>query len=160
MIGDFYMARVLIVDDTVIFRQKLKHILENEGHEVIGQAANGLQAAVKYKELKPDLVTMDIVMAESDGIDGIQRIKSNDPNAEILVVSSVREKEIVMHALSEGAHAYVLKPFEPVKIITTLENMGFKIDQVERDRINELKRLKKINDNTSMQLSNLKNSTK
>lgn len=127
------MARILIVDDIAVYRQKLKSIFENEGHEVVGQAANGLQAVMKYKELQPDLVTMDLLMDGVDGFDGIGRIRANDPEAKILVVSSVREKEKVMMALEKGAYAYIIKPFEHSKVASVLENMGFSVDKEKRD---------------------------
>jgi len=153
MIGESDMARMLVVDDVAMHRHKLKQIIESEGHEVVGEATDGSQAVLKYKNLKPDLVTMDIMMGENGGIEAIKRIKEYDPNAMILVVSSIAEKDIVLDALECGAHAYVLKPFDKDKVANTLQNIGFK----RIDNSDEIQKLKNRNEKTKNQLDGLVN---
>ncbi len=84
----------------------------------------GMHAALMYSDLNPDLVTMDILMDNKDGFIGIEKIIELDKEAQILVVTSVREKEKVMHALDLGARAYILKPFDEVKFVSTLKKLN------------------------------------
>jgi two-component system chemotaxis response regulator CheY len=106
------MARVLVVDDASYFRMKIKQMLEAYGHEVVGEATNGQKSAVLYAQVKPDLVTMDISMPESNGIDGVKAIIEKDPEAKIIMVSAMGQKTHVLEAMRCGAKHFVLKPFQ------------------------------------------------
>ena len=105
--------RVLIVEDAVYMREMLVEMFDQEGadYEVAGFAVNGREAVEKYKELKPDLVTMDLVMEVMDGIQAIREIKDHDPNALILVISALGTPEQRNAALEAGADEYLWKPF-------------------------------------------------
>lgn len=112
------MARVLVVDDAAFMRMLVKKILTQAGHQVVGEASNGKEAIEKYKQLKPDLVTMDIVMPEMDGITAVKEIMKIDPNAKIIMITAVGQEAKVMEALkSGGAKGYIVKPFQAPKVI-------------------------------------------
>src|SRR5699024_12281748 len=95
--------RVLIVDDAAFMRIKLKDILEKNNYEVAGEAENGHEAVEKYKELQPDIVTMDITMPELDGVEALKEIKTIDPDASILICSAMGEKYMVLVAIRVDA---------------------------------------------------------
>ncbi|MBE0515975.1 MAG: response regulator [Methanophagales archaeon] len=105
--------RILIVEDAPYMREMLVEMLEQEkgSYEVVGFAVNGKEAVEKYKELKPDLVTMDLVMEVMDGIQAIGEIKKYDQNALILVVSALGTPEYRDAAMRAGADGYLWKPF-------------------------------------------------
>jgi two-component system chemotaxis response regulator CheY len=105
--------RILIVEDAIYMREMLVEMLgeEEEEYEVVGFAVNGKEAVEKYKDLKPDLVTMDLVMEEMDGIQAIREIKLYDPNALILVITALGTPEQRNEALEAGADEYLWKPF-------------------------------------------------
>jgi len=117
------MARVLIVDDAAFMRMLLKKILTQAGHQVVGEAANGKEAVQKYQELNPDLVTMDIVMPEMDGITAVKEIKQIDPNAKILMITAVGQEGKVMEALKAGASGYIVKPFQAPKVVEEINRV-------------------------------------
>ena len=99
------MKKVLIVDDAYVMRKKLRKIVENLNYEVCGEAENGREAFEKYKELSPDLVTLDISMPEVDGMQCLEMIKNYDKNAQVLMVSALEQKELIRSALMLGARS-------------------------------------------------------
>jgi two-component system chemotaxis response regulator CheY len=113
--------RILVVDDAAFMRMLLKDILGNGGFEIAGEATNGAEAVRKYKELKPDLVTMDIMMPDMDGIQAVKEIKALDPNARIIMCSAMGQKEKVDEAITAGAREFIIKPFQAERIFETLE---------------------------------------
>lgn len=113
--------RVLIVDDAAFMRIKLKDILEKNGYEVAGEAQNGIEAVDKYKESKPDLVTMDITMPEKDGVEALKEIKAFDPEATILMCSAMGQQSMVMDAIRAGAIDFIVKPFDTERVIKALD---------------------------------------
>lgn len=115
------MATILIVDDTLIMRKAIRDIVEEAGHEVVGEAENGREAFEKYKELKPDLVTMDITMPRSDGIEGLELIIDFDSRAKVLMCSALGQKAFIVKALQLGAANFIVKPF---KKETVLQNIN------------------------------------
>lgn len=117
------MARVLVVDDAKFMRVTLKNLLEEAGHEVIGEAANGVEAVEKYQELNPDVVTMDITMPEMDGIEAIKRILGEDPRAKIIVVSAMGQKAMVVEAIQAGAKDFVVKPIKADKMKDAMQKL-------------------------------------
>lgn len=117
------MKRVLIVDDTLFMRTSLKTILKRNGYEVVGEAENGLVAIEKYKELNPDIVTMDITMPELDGIKATQKIIEYDPDAKIMMISALGQEKIVVNAIIAGAKGFIVKPFNESHVIKTLETL-------------------------------------
>jgi DNA-binding NarL/FixJ family response regulator len=111
------MARVLIVDDSIVMRKNLVSILSDAGHEIVGQAVNGKQAIIMYGELKPDLVTMDISMPIMRGVDAVKEIVAEDKDAKIIIISALNQKQMVFEALNNGAKHYIIKPIDPSKVI-------------------------------------------
>ncbi|ABB13680.1 response regulator [Carboxydothermus hydrogenoformans] len=114
-------ARVLIVDDAAFMRMMIKNILVKNGYEVVGEAENGAQAVEMYKELKPDVVTMDITMPEMDGIQAVREIKKIDPNAKIIMCSAMGQQALVMEAIQAGAIDFIVKPFQQDRILQAFE---------------------------------------
>lgn len=110
-------ASVLIVDDALFMRMMIKDILSKDGLEIIGEAENGIEAVKKYAELKPDLVTMDIVMPEMDGIEAVRNIMKLDPKATVLMCSAMGQQPLVVEALEAGAKDFIIKPFQPLKVV-------------------------------------------
>lgn len=115
---------VLITDDTAFMRMTLKKVVEKNGFEVIGEAGDGQESIDKYKELQPDLVTMDITMPNVNGITAIKEILKHDANARIIVCSAMGQKPMVMEALGAGAKDFVVKPFDPERVIEALNKAG------------------------------------
>lgn len=111
------MAKILIVDDAAFMRMMLKDILGKNGHEILGEAANGAEAVKKFKELKPDLVTMDIVMPEVGGIDALKQIMSNSPSARVVMCSALGQEAMLKEALAAGAKDFIVKPFQKDKVL-------------------------------------------
>lgn len=117
------MARILIVDDSRTTRRILKQILEDIGHEVVGEAVNGEKAVTLYKELKPDLTTMDITMPVLDGVEALEQIKEHAPDAKVIMVSASGQKHKVLEAMKAGAVEFLTKPFEREEIIERINRV-------------------------------------
>ena len=115
--------RVLIADDSVFLRTSLKRMLEKNGLQVAGMAENGIEVISCYKELKPDIVIMDIVMPQLSGREALKLLKQFDPAARVIMISSMSTKEMVMDCLATGAAHYILKPFEEDKVVATIQEM-------------------------------------
>ncbi|MGQ9512486.1 response regulator [Thermodesulfitimonas sp.] len=120
--------RVLIVDDAAFMRMMIKNILTKNGYEVVGEAENGMAAVELYKQLKPDLVTMDIIMPEMDGIAGVKAIRAIDPNAKIIIVSAMGQQAMVMEAIQAGAKDFIVKPFQQERILQAMERVLARAD--------------------------------
>jgi len=117
------MKRVLIVDDASVVRLMIKKVLLQGDFEIVGEAVNGIDALSKYKELKPDLVTMDITMPVADGIQATKDIIAFDENAKIVMLSGIDQKEMLWKAIKAGAASYIVKPFENDRILSTLNEV-------------------------------------
>lgn len=114
------MARILIVDDAAFMRMMIKEILSKNGFEVVGEANDGAQALEKYKELNPDLVTMDITMPEMDGITALKEIKKINPNAKIIMCSAMGQQAMVIDAIQAGAKDFIVKPFQAERVLEAI----------------------------------------
>lgn len=114
------MSRIMIVDDSVVIREKLKILLTKAGHDVVAEAGNGLQAALLFTRLKPDIVTMDITMPGVDGLEGIRRIREVEPGAQVVVVSAMGQKDVIVEALKSGAAGFIVKPFDVNKVLSVM----------------------------------------
>lgn len=110
------MAKILIVDDAAFMRMTLKNIISEAGHEVVGEAGDGLQAIEQYKSTQPELVTMDITMPEMDGIAALKEIKKMDPNAKVVMCSAMGQQGMVIEAIQSGAVDFIVKPFNAERI--------------------------------------------
>ncbi|KJS82309.1 MAG: chemotaxis protein CheY [Peptococcaceae bacterium BICA1-8] len=117
------MARILICDDSLFMRYVLRKILENGGHEVIGEAENGLEAIEKYKEFMPELATMDITMPEMDGIRALENIKREIPEAKIIMVSAMGQESMVKEAIHYGASDFIIKPLKEGRVLHAIEKV-------------------------------------
>ena len=115
--------RALVVDDAIFMRMMIKDILTSSEYEVVGEAENGIEAIKLYKKLKPDLVTMDIIMPEMNGIEAVKGIISFDPKAKILMVSAMGQQFLVKEAIQAGAKDFMVKPFQPAKVIAALKKI-------------------------------------
>ncbi len=113
--------KILIVDDAPIIRLMLKDILEHYEYEIVGEAGNGNQAVEKYKQLKPDLVTMDITMPEKDGIEALGEILAFDKSAKVVMVTAIDQRDSLMSAIKIGAVDYIVKPFEEDRVISAVK---------------------------------------
>ncbi|MEA1961747.1 MAG: response regulator [Bacillota bacterium] len=109
--------KVLIVDDAAFMRMMIKDILTKNGYEVVGEAENGLVAIDKFKEMKPDLVTMDITMPEMDGIAAVKEIVAMDSGARVIMCSAMGQQAMVIDAIQAGAKDFIVKPFQPERVI-------------------------------------------
>jgi two-component system chemotaxis response regulator CheY len=115
--------RVLVVDDAIFMRMKLKDILEKNGFEVVAEAQNGVEAIEKYKAEKPDLVTMDITMPEMDGISALKEIKKIDSSAKVIMCSAMGQQSMVMEAIQSGAIDFIVKPFDVDRVSQSLSKI-------------------------------------
>ncbi|MBD0380346.1 MULTISPECIES: response regulator [Paenibacillus] len=113
--------RILIVDDAAFMRMMIRDILSKNGYEVCGEANDGAQAIEKYKELKPDLVTMDITMPEMDGIQALKEIKKLEPNAKVIMCSAMGQQAMVIDAIQAGAKDFIVKPFQADRVIEAIK---------------------------------------
>lgn len=114
---------VLVVDDAMFMRKMLSDILNKADYKVVAEAADGKEAFIKYKEHKPDFVTMDITMSPVNGIEGCQLIIEEDPDAKILMVSAMGQESMVINAIKAGAKGFIVKPFDGPKVISELEKI-------------------------------------
>jgi two-component system, chemotaxis family, chemotaxis protein CheY len=117
------MARVLIVDDAAFMRMMLKDILTKNGIEVVGEAVNGQDGVEKYRELQPDLVTMDITMPEMDGISAVKGIRAEFPQAKVIMCSAMGQQPMVIEAIQAGAKDFVVKPFQPERVMESINKV-------------------------------------
>lgn len=115
--------RILLCDDASFMRNILKDIFVKAGHEICGEAENGNVAISLYKELKPDLVTMDITMPEKDGLQALKEIRAFDQNANIIMCSAMGQQIIVLEAIKNGAFNFVVKPFKAEKVLEAISNI-------------------------------------
>ncbi|ABP66874.1 response regulator [Caldicellulosiruptor changbaiensis] len=115
--------RILIVDDAAFMRMMLKDIITKNGYEVAGEAENGLKAVELYKELKPDLVMMDITMPEMDGIQAVREIKKIDPQAKIIMCSAMGQQAMVIESIQAGARDFIVKPFQAERIVEAIKKV-------------------------------------
>lgn len=117
------MAKILIVDDAAFMRMMIKDILTKNGYEVIGEAANGIQAVELYKANQPDLVTMDITMPEMDGIEAVKQIKAVNPGAKVIMCSAMGQQSMVMDAIKAGASDFIVKPFQADRVLEAVKKI-------------------------------------
>lgn len=113
------MKKILIADDATFLRLSLRSMLERNGFEIVGEAENGLETIEKYKQLKPDILTLDITMPIMDGLEALKVIKALDGNANIIVISAMGQESIVREAIKLGAIGFIVKPFKEDAIIKT-----------------------------------------
>ena len=112
--------RILVCDDSILMRKMVCECLADDGWETVGEACDGNEAIEKYKELRPDVVTMDIVMPGADGIYALEKIMEFDPDAKIVVVSALNQTKYISEAIRKGAQDFIVKPFMPDQLQQTM----------------------------------------
>ena len=117
------MARILVVDDAKFMRMTLSNILTKADHDVIGEGENGEEAIRLYRELKPDLVTMDITMPVLSGLDAVKEIKKEDPMAKVIMCSAMGQQKMVVEAIEAGAKDFIVKPFDESRVIDAVSRV-------------------------------------
>jgi two-component system chemotaxis response regulator CheY len=113
--------KVLVVDDVSVMRMMIKNVLKHNGYDVVGEAQNGFQAIEKFRALAPDIVTMDMVMPDMDGIAAVKAIIREFPNAKIVMYTSMSQQKRVAEAIGAGAKAFVTGPLLTSKILDAIE---------------------------------------
>lgn len=113
----------MIVDDSRTSRKILREILERNGHSVVAEAVNGEDGYLKYKELNPDIVTMDITMPHMDGVECLSLIKKVNPAAKVLMITAAGQKEKMLESIKRGAEEFIVKPFNEAEILAALERL-------------------------------------
>ncbi|MFH1791756.1 MAG: response regulator [Candidatus Omnitrophota bacterium] len=116
-------AKIMVVDDAIFMRRMLSDILKQGGHEVVAEAANGKESIEQYKKVKPDMVTMDIIMPELGGIEAVKEIMGLDHAAQIIMVSAMGQQQLVVEAIQAGAKDFIVKPFEASRVLCAVERV-------------------------------------
>jgi two-component system chemotaxis response regulator CheY len=127
------MATVLIVDDSRTSRKILRNCLEKDNFTVVGEAGNGEEGYLKYKELKPDIVTMDITMPIMDGIESLSLIKKENKDAKVVMITAAGQKEKMVEAIKRGAEEFIMKPFDETEVLETLNRVAESGDEEEEE---------------------------
>ena len=117
------MAKILIVDDSRTSRKILREILEDAGHTIIGEAVDGEDGYIKYQELKPDVVTLDITMPKLDGIEALQLIRKFDENAKAIMITAAGQKDKMVRAVKDGAAEFITKPYEASDVLKVIDQV-------------------------------------
>jgi two-component system chemotaxis response regulator CheY len=115
--------RLLVVDDALIMRAMIKDVARHAGWDIAGEAANGAEAVARYRELKPDLVTLDIVMPEMDGVEALRTIRAEDPKATVVMVSAIDQRAKLTECIQLGARDFVVKPFDRQSLSALFQNL-------------------------------------
>jgi len=116
----FEMARVMIADDSKAIRILLKDIILNGKHELVAEAADGAEAVEKFVDLKPDVLLLDLVLPKKDGLTALKKIKEINPNAKIIMITVLDNKQMIQDCISAGAQAYITKPFTADDVLKSI----------------------------------------
>jgi two-component system, chemotaxis family, chemotaxis protein CheY len=111
------MARVLVVDDAAFMRKMVGDALTSGGHEIVGEAGDGIEAVVRYQELRPEVTTLDITMPEKDGLSALREIMAFDPGARVVMCSALGQESKVLESIKLGAKDFVVKPFQADRVL-------------------------------------------
>ncbi len=117
------MPKVLIVDDAAFMRATLKGMLEKNGYEIAGEAENGNECVEKYKEVQPDIVTLDITMPHKDGLQALKELKQLDSSVRVIMISAMGQENLVKDAIISGAKGFVVKPFKEETVVNSLQKI-------------------------------------
>jgi two-component system chemotaxis response regulator CheY len=118
------MGRLLVVDDAMLMRRMIRDVAVEAGWEVVGEAKNGQEGVELFDRLRPDLVTMDVVMPEMGGLEALRRIKGLDPAARVVMVTALDQKQTIEEAIRDGAIDFIVKPFDRDRIVALLGKIG------------------------------------
>lgn len=124
---------VLIADDSLFMRSYLKRIIVEENYKVISEASNGEEVVLQYKKFLPDIVFMDITMPKVNGINALIEIKKFDPNAKVIMCSSLGQKSYIIDAIRNGATDFIVKPYfnNLVNILRNIEYPHFNANRLK-----------------------------
>lgn len=114
---------VLIVDDSAFMRKLLKDIIESDDYKIVGEAQDGKEALELYRQLKPDIVTMDIILPRCSGIDIVKKINKTDKNAKIVMVTALGQQQLVAEAIKAGAKEFITKPFDKDRVLGAIKRL-------------------------------------
>jgi len=117
------MANVLVVDDAAFMRLTIKKILEENGHVMVGEAANGKEAVHQYETLRPDVVILDITMPDMNGVQALNKIKELDPDVKVIICSAMGNQNMLAQTIECGAKDFVVKPFQPERLVAAVEKV-------------------------------------
>ncbi|MFO0891384.1 MAG: response regulator [Isosphaeraceae bacterium] len=118
------MKRLLVVDDALFMRKLIRGVAEEAGWEVVGEAGNGEEGVSLYRQMRPDLVTMDLVMPVMGGLEALRKIRELDPDAQVIVVTALDQKQALMDSIRDGAIDFIVKPFERERVLNLLRKLG------------------------------------
>ena len=118
------MKKILVVDDAAFMRVSIKNMLTKNGYTVVGEAENGKIAIEKFRELAPDVVTMDITMPEMDGLTSLKEILAIAPSANVVMISAMGQESMVREAVLSGAKGFIVKPFKEDVMVSALASLG------------------------------------
>ena len=118
------MKRLLVVDDALLMRRLIRDAALEAGWEVVGEAGDGEAAVALYRRLRPDLVTMDVVMPEMGGLEALRRIRADDPEARVVMITALDQKQTLVESIRDGALDFIVKPFDRGRIMSLLEKVG------------------------------------
>jgi two-component system chemotaxis response regulator CheY len=118
------MKRLLVVDDALFMRKMICGVAADAGWEVVGEAGDGSEAVALYERLRPDLVTMDLVMPVMGGLEALRQIRARDPAAQVVVVTALDQKQALMDSIRDGAIDFIVKPFERQRVLNLLAKLG------------------------------------
>lgn len=114
-------TRVLIVDDALFMRKLIREALTPYGFNIVGEAENGEQGVNMYKELNPDLVTLDIVMPEMDGIQALTALKKWNNQAKVIMITALEQRDLMLQAVRLGVSDFIVKPFTDDRVLSAIE---------------------------------------
>ena len=117
------MAKIMVVDDAAFMRMMVKNALAQGGYTDVCEASDGAEAVQMYAEQKPQLVLMDITMPNMDGLEALKKIRENDGNAQIVMCSAMGQESMVIDAIKAGAKDFIVKPFKPARILSTVDGL-------------------------------------
>ena len=112
--------KILLVDDAAFMRKMIKDTLSKNGYTELFEAVDGADAVEKFSEIGPDLVIMDITMPNMDGLEALKAIRAKDGNASVVMCSAMGQESMVMDAVRSGAKDFIVKPFKPDRVISTV----------------------------------------
>jgi two-component system chemotaxis response regulator CheY len=117
---EIIMKRLLVVDDALFMRKMICGVAAEAGWQVVAEACNGAEAVSLYQQYRPDLVTMDLVMPVMGGLEALRQIRAVDPQAQVVVVTALDQKQSLMDSIRDGAIDFIVKPFERERVLALL----------------------------------------
>lgn len=115
------MPGILIVDDALFMRRMIRQALEPLGYDIVGEAANGEEGLARFRELRPDLTTLDIIMPDMDGLECLAAIRKESPDAAVVMITAVDQRDTMLEAMRLGVSDFIVKPFDENRVVTTVQ---------------------------------------